>query len=212
MGTSRIFTLRGGDEVIWSSTGDIAAGASSKTVQSAPPTRVLIDPQSADVKTDLAGLATGGGIGVLATVAGVAAGNVDLIAPKGTIDAGDAGIRVTGNINIAANNVVNAGNIAAGGSSVGTPAAPSSGGAAAAAPPPATQPKTEGAGTMDDKGKSGPPPSEATDSLSVITAEVLGYGGGSSSEEEEEEKKRRSEQQKEEEEEGEAGKANEGTN
>jgi hypothetical protein len=69
IGIARIFTLRGGDEVIWSSHGDIAAGSSSKTVQSAPPTRVIIDPQSGDVKTDLAGLATGGGIGVLATVA-----------------------------------------------------------------------------------------------------------------------------------------------
>ncbi|MEI6083057.1 MAG: filamentous hemagglutinin N-terminal domain-containing protein, partial [Verrucomicrobiota bacterium] len=72
VGTSRIFTLRGGNVMIWSSKGDIAAGASSKTVQSAPPTRVLIDPQSGDVKTDLAGLATGGGIGVLTSVAGVA--------------------------------------------------------------------------------------------------------------------------------------------
>ena len=204
VGTSRIFTLRGGDEMIWSSTGDIAAGASSKTVQSAPPTRVLIDPQSADVKTDLAGLATGGGIGVLATVSGVAAGNVDLIAPKGTIDAGDAGIRVTGNINIAANNVVNAGNIAAGGSSVGTPAAPSSGGATASTPPPATQPKSEGAGTMEDKNKPVPASSTAADPLSVITAEVLGYGGGTA-EETDEEKKRRQQQAEE------AKKANEGT-
>ncbi len=59
LGTSRIFTLRGGNEIIWSSTGDIAAGTSSKTVASAPPTRVSIDPQSADLKNDLAGLATG---------------------------------------------------------------------------------------------------------------------------------------------------------
>ena len=59
-------------------------------VQSAPPTQVLVDPQSADVQTDLAGLATGGGIGVLATLAGVAPGNVDLIAPVGVIDAGRA--------------------------------------------------------------------------------------------------------------------------
>ena len=69
VGTSRIFTLHGGNEIIWSSSGDIAAGASPKTVTSAPPTRVLIDPQSGDVETDLAGLATGGGIGVLATLA-----------------------------------------------------------------------------------------------------------------------------------------------
>ncbi|MGB8165868.1 MAG: filamentous hemagglutinin family protein, partial [Chthoniobacteraceae bacterium] len=124
VGTSRIFTLRGGNEVIWSSNGDIAAGASSKTVQSAPPTRVILDPQSADVKTDLAGLATGGGIGVLATVKGVAPGDVDLIAPKGSVDAGDAGIRVTGNLNIAAVTVLNADNISVGGTSTGTPVAP----------------------------------------------------------------------------------------
>jgi filamentous hemagglutinin len=98
IGISRIFTLRGGNQIIWSSTGNIAAGTSSKTVQSAPPTRVVFDTQSADVNTDLAGLATGGGIGVLATTAGVKPGDVDLIAPTGVVDAGDAGIRA-GNLN-----------------------------------------------------------------------------------------------------------------
>jgi len=102
VGTSRIFTLRGGDIQIWSSKGDIAAGSAAKTVRSAPPTRVLIDPQSASVETDLSGLATGGGIGVLQTLANVTAGNVDLIAPEGVIDAGDAGIRSSGNLNLAA--------------------------------------------------------------------------------------------------------------
>ena len=127
LGVSRIFTLRGGNIVIWSSEGDIAAGASPKTVQTAPPTRVLVDPQSGDVETDLAGLATGGGIGVLATVGDVAPGNVDLIAPRGTVDAGDAGIRATGNLNIAAVQVLNADNIRVAGSSTGTPAAAPSG-------------------------------------------------------------------------------------
>ena len=114
VGTSRIFTLRGGNEIIWSSKGDIAAGSSSKTVLAAPPTRVLIDPQSADVQTDLAGLATGGGIGVLETVVGVPPADVDLIAPVGTVNAGDMRIRVSGNINIAALIVLNAGNIQVG--------------------------------------------------------------------------------------------------
>jgi hypothetical protein len=123
VGTSRIFTLRGGDEILWSSEGDIAAGASSKTVQSAPPTRVIVDAQTADVKTDLAGLATGGGIGVLATVANVKPGNVALIAPAGTVDAGDAGIQASGNITVAARTVLNAANISAGGSSAGVPSA-----------------------------------------------------------------------------------------
>ncbi|BCU79476.1 filamentous haemagglutinin family protein [Luteolibacter sp. LG18] len=176
IGIGRIFTLRGGDEILWSSKGNIAAGSSSKTVKSAPPTRVLIDPQSGAVKTDLAGLATGGGIGVLATVKGVEPGNVDLIAPEGFIDAGDAGIRVTGNLNISAPQVLNAGNISVGGNSGGTPSvtAPSAnlGGIAAsntaaatsAAVPTGTGAQTEAAA--------------ATENLpSIIVVEVIGYGG-----------------------------------
>lgn len=192
IGIGRIFTLRGGDMVIWSSTGDIAAGVASKTVQSAPPTRVLIDPQSAAVETDLAGLATGGGIGVLATVAGVKPGNVDLIAPRGIIDAGDAGIRVTGNINLAATQVVNASNIAAGGSASGAPSAPavsspsvgglSSASTAAAA---ATTTVMEGNETTRTQLETTELSEEV--SLSVITVTVLGYGGGTAEEDEEEE-------------------------
>jgi hypothetical protein len=181
IGISRIFTLRGGDIMIWSSEGDIAAGSSAKTVQSAPPTRVLIDPQSANVATDLAGLATGGGIGVLATVAGVKPANVDLIAPIGAVDAGDAGIRATGNLNIAAAVVLNAANISVGGTSSGTPAAPAvaspslggvaSAGSSAAAASSATNTQQSG---QQQGGQAG-----ANDLPSIITVEVLGYGGGS---------------------------------
>ncbi|RBP43623.1 filamentous hemagglutinin family protein [Roseimicrobium gellanilyticum] len=194
VGISRIFTLRGGNITIWSSTGDIAAGSSAKTVQSAPPTRVLIDPQSADITTDLAGLATGGGIGVLATVKNVPPGDVDLIAPVGTVDAGDAGIRATGNLSIAAAAVLNASNIAVGGTSTGTPSAPvvaapnigglttassTAGAAASAATQAANTPRQEAA------------PVDAVPSIMVV--EVLGYGGGSGTgdEEDEEEKRRR---------------------
>ena len=193
IGIARIFTLKGGDISIWSSTGDIAAGSSSKTVQSAPPTRVLIDPQSANVATDLAGLATGGGIGVLATVAGVRPGNVDLIAPVGAVDAGDAGIRATGNLNIAATVVLNAANISVGGTSSGTPAAPSVaapslGGLASAA-------SSAGAATTATTSQA---PAQGTgqqalsqEQASVISVEVLGYGGGSGADTEEERKRKR---------------------
>ncbi len=176
VGTSRIFTLRGGDEILWSSTGNIAAGASSKTVQSAPPTRVLIDPQSGDVKTDLAGLATGGGIGVLATVAGVKPGDIDLIAPVGTIDAGDAGIRVSGNLNISALQVVNATNIQVSGSSAGTsaPVAPAVGSIAAAA----STSNAATSGAADEAAKQARSQAQAELAPSFITVEVLGYGGG----------------------------------
>jgi hypothetical protein len=174
VGTSRIFTLRGGNEIIWSSNGNIAAGSSSKTVQSAPPTRVLIDPQTADVKTDLAGLATGGGIGVLETVAGVPPSDVDLIAPAGVIDAGDAGIRVSGNLNLAALQIINATNIQVGGASVGVPtiAAPNIGNLTSA---------SNAAGASSNAAQqfagqnSGSAPQEEVPS--VIDVEVLGYGG-----------------------------------
>ncbi len=178
VGTSRIFTLRGGNEIIFSTVGDIAAGASSKTVQSAPPTRVLIDPQSGNVQTDLAGLATGGGIGVLETVTGVPPANVDLIAPTGTVDAGDAGIRVSGNLNISALHVLNASNIQVNGASAGVPApavvAPNLAGLTSAA-------NAAGAGesTASEAAKqSGAQQAGQQDLPSIITVEVVGYGGG----------------------------------
>ena len=179
LGISRIFTLRGGNEIIWSAIGNIAAGSSSKTVQSAPPTRVLIDPQSANVITDLAGLATGGGIGVLASVAGMKPGNVDLIAPVGTIDAGDAGIRVSGNLNISAAVVANSGNIAAGGTSTGTaPSAPSapSVSSMSAASTTAGASATAVENASKQEAATSAPPAEAP--LSFISVEVIGYGGG----------------------------------
>lgn len=192
IGISRIFTLRGGDIMIWSSTGDIAAGSSSKTVQSAPPTRVLIDPQSANVATDLAGLATGGGIGVLATVAGVRPGNVDLIAPIGAVDAGDAGIRATGNLNIAATIVLNSANIAVGGTSAGTPAAPavaapSLGGLAAASSSAAA---ATSATNSQAPAQNQPEQALGQEQPSFISVQVIGYGGGDG----DDERKRRDDQ------------------
>jgi hypothetical protein len=188
LGIGRIFTLRGGDIMIWSDQGDIAAGASAKTVATAPPTRVLIDPQSGAVETDLAGLATGGGIGVLATVKGVPPGNVDLIAPTGVIDAGDAGIRATGNLNLAATRILNANNISVGGNTTGAPPAP---------PPPAapnvsgaTAASSASAGNNASAQAATKPPSDQPkdEAPSVISVEVLGYGGGDAPAEEESKK------------------------
>jgi hypothetical protein len=189
IGQARIFSLRGGDIMMWSSFGNIAAGSAPRTVVTAPPTRVVIDVTSGSVQTDLGGLATGGGIGVLAAVEGVKPGNVDLIAPEGFVDAGDAGIRVTGNLNIAAQVVINAGNISAGGTTTGTsvsaPAAPSvsavsnASNASAATSAAVTQPAQESTNEAPPA-----PPAEVTSDFSV---EVIGYGGGSADEEEEEE-------------------------
>ncbi|MEO7098357.1 MAG: filamentous hemagglutinin family protein [Luteolibacter sp.] len=189
IGQARIFTLRGGDITMWSSHGNIAAGTSPKTVVTAPPTRVVLDITSADVQTDLGGLATGGGIGVLAAVEGVEAGNVDLVAPKGYVDAGDAGIRVTGNLNIAAQVVLNSSNISAGGSSTGTsvaaPSAPSIGAVVSAG-------NTAGAAgataKVDENKPAEQKPAVTEELLSLITVDVIGYGEPGSDEDEKKKK------------------------
>ena len=199
VGVLRIFTLRGGNIMIWSSEGDVAAGSSSKTVAAAPPTRVVIDSQSADVATDLAGLSTGGGIGVLATVKNVKPGDVDLIAPLGAVDAGDAGIRSAGNLTIAASQVLNAGNIAVSGSSTGAPAvAAPAAPAAAAAPapaPPSGAARPAGADAAAQAAAS-TAAAKAEAPLSEVEVTVIGYGGSEEVEEpaaggEDEEEKRR---------------------
>ncbi|MEI6490919.1 MAG: filamentous hemagglutinin family protein [Verrucomicrobiota bacterium] len=178
IGACRIFTLRGGDITIWSSAGDIAAGTSPKTVVTAPPTRIVVDTGSADIQTDLGGLATGGGIGVLASVKGVPKANVYLIAPVGTVDAGDAGIQATGNINISAAAVLNADNISSGGTTSGVPSAPSVaapniGGLTSAS-------SSSGAATSaaSSVANQATQKQEVIEAPSVITVEVLGYGGG----------------------------------
>jgi hypothetical protein len=169
LGTSRIFTLQGGNEIIWSTHGNIAAGAAAKTLQAAQPTRFLINGQTGAPILDLAGLATGGGIGTLQTLKSVPPANVDLIAPNGFIDAGDAGIRVSGNINLAAVAVLNAANIQVQGTTTGIPtvqgppvgaltAANSTAGASQAAAPAVTN-------------------STTNNRASIIIVEVIGYGG-----------------------------------
>jgi hypothetical protein len=120
---SRILTVGGGDILLWSSAGDIDAGKGKKTASSVPPPVIKVDADG-NVTQELQGAASGSGIGALSS-GGVAAGDVDLIAPKGTVNAGDAGIRA-GNLNIAAQVVLGADNITVSGTSAGTPVADTS--------------------------------------------------------------------------------------
>ncbi len=120
---SRILTVGGGDVLLWSSEGDIDAGKGKKTASAVPPPITVVDDKG-NVSQILQGAVTGSGIGALST-GGIAAGDVDLVAPKGTVNAGDAGIRA-GNLNIAAQIILGADNITVSGSSSGTPVADTS--------------------------------------------------------------------------------------
>jgi hypothetical protein len=120
---SRILTVGGGNILAWSSEGDIDAGKGKKTASSVPAPIIRYDSQ-ANVTREEQGAASGSGIGALSTGGGTA-GDVDLIAPKGTVNAGDAGIRA-GNLNIAAQVVLGADNITVSGTSAGTPVADTS--------------------------------------------------------------------------------------
>ncbi len=117
-------------------------------------------------------MATGGGIGVLQTVVGAPTGSVDLIAPNGFVDFGDAGVRVSGDFNVAAVQVLNASNLSVGGASTGVPTvqAPNVGGLTAAS-------NTAGAAskTVDTLA----PNNNNANQPSILIVEVEGYGGGS---------------------------------
>ncbi|MCE4059574.1 filamentous hemagglutinin family protein [Pandoraea sputorum] len=120
LGQSRIMTTFGGDILGWSSEGDINAGRGSKsTIVYTPPKREY--DLWGNVKLSPVVPSTGAGIATLNPIAEVKPGDVDLLAPLGTIDAGEAGIRVSGNVNFAALQVVNAANVQVQGKSSGLP-------------------------------------------------------------------------------------------
>jgi filamentous hemagglutinin len=117
---SRILTLEGGDIILWASNGDIDAGKGAKSASGAPPPVIQTDANG-NLFVNPSNAVSGSGIGQLLTVPGIKAGLVNLIAPKGAVNAGDAGIRVAGNLNIAAVQVIGAGNITVVGTSTGVP-------------------------------------------------------------------------------------------
>ena len=174
---SRILTAAGGDVVLWSSEGDIDAGKGKKTATAVPPPVIKVD-SAGNVTLELQAAASGSGIGALST-GDIPAGDVDLIAPKGTVNAGDAGIRA-GNLNIAALVVLGADNISVSGSSAGTPVADT--GAVTAASSGATSGGDDTGKVVDSLNQAAAESAKAAQELaaalkpSVVRVEVLGYG------------------------------------
>lgn len=118
--SSRVFAADGGNILMWSALGDIDAGRGAKTAISAPAPVVTFDDQGR-VNVEFPPALAGSGIRAFVTTAGRSAGDVDLFAPSGVINAGDAGIGTAGNLTVAATQVLGADNFDVGGVSVGVP-------------------------------------------------------------------------------------------
>lgn len=112
---SRVFSLQTGDVLLWSSQGNLDAGRGAKTVTGSPPPLFSID-SNGNVVIDTSGSFSGSGIAVLD-----AESNLDLYAPKGEINAGDAGIKSAGNAFFGAVRFVGADNLSIGGIGTGAP-------------------------------------------------------------------------------------------
>jgi hypothetical protein len=170
--TSRVFTEQGGDISMWSSNADLDAGRGAKTTASQPPLQVAFDAD--DYQTiNPAGLVTGAGIGVLQTTSNSTSSSLYLLAPRGIIDFGSAGVRASGNLVVIAPVVNNPGNAGVGGTTTGvsTVVAPNIGAL------------TSASNTAGASSKSADPPtggSKPDGQSSVFVVEVLGYGGGDS--------------------------------
>jgi len=69
---------------------------------------VIQTDANGNVFVNPSGAVSGSGIGQLLTGTATTVGSVDLLAPRGIVDAGDAGIRVAGSLSVAAAKVVGA--------------------------------------------------------------------------------------------------------
>ena len=112
---SRVFTISGGDILLWSNEGNIDAGKGAKTATATPPPQLRID-KNGNFVLDVSQSIAGSGIGALRV-----GSNATLVAPKGEVNAGDAGIRAGGDLIVRAPVVVGADNIQVGGTTSGVP-------------------------------------------------------------------------------------------
>ena len=182
---SRIFTEQGGDVSMFSANGDLNAGKGPKSAAAYPPLELICD-EDGYCRVNPAGLVTGAGIGALLSIPGQdpTKSNVVLTAPHGTVDAGAAGIRVAGNLNIVALHVANAFNIQVSGASLGIPVQ--------SGPPVAALTTASNANAATQQSTLPSQSNGASDQPSIILVEFLGFGGPQGIDDDE--KRRRSQQ------------------
>jgi filamentous hemagglutinin family protein len=175
---SRVFSLGGGNITLWSSNGNIDAGQGAKAAIAVPPPLVSFDAQG-NLKVEFPPAVSGSGIRT-ASSAGTRAGDVYLAAPKGIVDAGEAGIGGS-NVTIAATAVVGAGNISVSGTSTGVPAAPvavpvSAGASAAASAATNTATQTAQDNTNNATNQAKEKDNLAQNKLNPLAVDILGFG------------------------------------
>lgn len=199
--TSRVFTLgweatldrtpeqylQRDDIFLYSVEGDVDAGKGAKTASSAPPPTFVTDDKGF-TKSDIGKSISGSGIGVLLVRDVINRGDTYLIAPNGEVNAGDAGIRASGNLFIDANRVVGADNIVAVGVSIGVPTAVDTSGLSVSgigslgdAAQAANQATGSLASSSEEAQKASAAMKQALANFkpSSVSVEVLGFGDGS---------------------------------
>jgi filamentous hemagglutinin len=175
---SRVFAMDGGDITIWSSNGNIDAGRGAKSAIAAPPPRITFD-EHGNLKVEFPPVVSGSGIRTAASTA-AHPGDVYLAAPRGVVDAGEAGIGGN-NITIAATAVIGASNIDVGGTATGVPTAnvavsiAPAGAASAAASAAQTAQQTATANGEDEQAAKRKELAESA-RLTPLNVEVLGFG------------------------------------
>ncbi len=187
----KVLTAQGGDILIYSAQGSIDAGRGAKTSLSTPTPqrRPILDAAGNQIGVEVVipASATGSGIQTLTSdpdglgpVAAPDAGDIYLFAPAGKIDAGEAGIRSSGNILINAQVVLNASDIKAAGASQGVPQVPTGSVAATLAasnqsPSSAAQADDKAAKAAEQASRQAAQASKAP-KPTVLSVEVLGFG------------------------------------
>ena len=185
----RVITAQGGDILLYSSQGSIDAGRGAQTSLTTPaPVRLPIldaDGNQIGVQVITPASAVGSGIRTLTSdpdglgpLLTPKAGDIYLYAPAGAIDAGEAGIRSSGNIVINAQSVLNASSISASGSSSGVPVASAGSVAAALSSSGATanSKSAEEAAAAATNAARAAAAAEGIVKPSILTVEVLGFG------------------------------------